>query len=196
MKRTVVLISLAMAAACGGRADAGADVGASGAGTGGGSQQFEATGGASGSTAVVSAAGTATATWAGAAADVPQPPREELICPTQEPRNSQVFASPAAKAQALVGWWLQCSQQGIGPDDAVGIAIASDGVFTILVRDADGSIVPGAGVLHEGRVELAQNEVRFVFPGITELTSMLFSDEVPYRMYAFNTDFIGYDYVR
>lgn len=36
----------------------------------------------------------------------------------------------------------------------------------------------------------------FAFAGITEHISMLVSDEIPPRMYAFNTNFIGYDYVR
>jgi hypothetical protein len=189
MKRTVILVALVLPVGCAGRADGDPSVGASAGAA--------ATAGAGGSSAVVGAAGTSSnATWAGAAADLPQPPPDDLVCPTQEPRNSQTFASQEDKAQALVGWWRQCSTQGIGPDDGVGIAIASDGKFAILVRDAEGTIVPGVGVLHEGRVEVDQREVRFAFPGITEITSPLFSDEVPYRMYTFNTDFIGYDYVR
>lgn len=159
---------------------------------------MEASKGAGGSTALAGGPGTSRSpTWAGATSDVLQPPLEGLVCPTQEPRNSQMFASPEEKAQALVGSWLQCSTHGIGPDDAVGIAIASDGKFTVLIRDAAGRIVPGVGVLHEGRVEIVEHgAVLFAFAGTTEHTSMLLSDEVPYRMYAFNTDFIGYDYVR
>jgi hypothetical protein len=35
-----------------------------------------------------------------------------------------------------------------------------------------------------------------VNPGVSEQTVLHFSSEGVYRMYAFNTDFIGYDYIR
>jgi hypothetical protein len=124
------------------------------------------------------------------------PTSDHLVCPGTEPLESQTFASVAEKQQALIGTWMQCSQQGIGPEDAAGLEIGADGRYTVLVRDDKGQLVRGVGVLHEGHIELDGNVVYFTNPGVSEQTMLHFSSEGVYRMYTFNTDFIGYDYVR
>jgi len=127
------------------------------------------------------------------------PPAQDIMpsCPTDNPLNNQTFASIDEKRHALVGRWIQCSKQGIGGGtDSVGVEITSDGLFTMFVRDASGAIVAGMGGLLEGYVEVTANDVAFVAGNVHQLTRMQFSDEVPYRMYAYNTDFIGLDYIR
>jgi hypothetical protein len=201
MKTSVALPLLLGLIGCGASVDSGADAnGKSGqlactAGTGSsvGNDAAAEAGRSSdnGVTAVAGAAGTGGSPSAGATPVAPA-----STCPKHEPLNSHEFSSIADKQQALVGRWIQCSTQGIGPDDAVGIEIAADGQFTILVRGADDKLVPGVGVLHQGRAVATANDVEFRTANATESSRMLFSDETPYRMYAFNTDFIGYDYVR
>ena len=220
MRRTLALVLVAVSVGCGGQVkSSGDDQGvvngstttpnASTTGetmTSGGAATTEGAAGA-GATMVApgvmgGSGGTSQAGGAGsgsAGGIIVIPPAQDVMpsCPTHNPLNNQTFASIDEKRHALVGRWTQCSKQGIGGGtDSVGIEITSDGLFTVFVRDASGAIVPGRGGLLQGYVEVTPNDVAFVSGNVHQLTSMQFSDEVPYRMYAYNTDFIGFDYIR
>jgi hypothetical protein len=120
-----------------------------------------------------------------------------MLCPAEAPMTRYMFATVAEKRQALVGRWIKCSRQAVLRADAVGIEIAADASFTFLVRDAAGMIVAGKGVFYTGKVAVTESTVNFVGDiGLTEQTDMIFTDAAASRMFALNTNFIGYDYIR
>ena len=120
-----------------------------------------------------------------------------MLCPAGAPTTRHMFATLGEKRQALVGRWMKCSDQGVLRPDAVGIEIAADASFKLLVRDAAGMIVAGNGVIYTGRVEVTENTVSFAGDfGITEQTDMIFTDATASRMFTINTNMIGYDYIR
>src|SRR5439155_20560179 len=99
-------------------------------------------------------------------------PGPGIGCPIQVPGTRHSFVSVIDKQAALVGRWLKCSAHGlVGPADTVGVEIASNGRYTLLVRDASGAIVAGKGVLYEGHLQVTLDQVHFVIDaGLDEIT--------------------------
>lgn len=186
-KAGLLFVSAFGLASCGGTTGPAPDTtgGGSGGVSPGGAQATWGGGAGAGSTAAQSYAGSggSMTIWPQDLEENP-PSQEPLACPSHEPLNAVEFGSLQEKQQAMVGTWLQCSVQGIGPQNAAGLRIAPDGKFEVLVRDADGELVPGVGVRYYGRVEIDTHWINFVQAGSTWQSSLLFSDENPYRMYA------------
>ncbi len=66
------------------------------------------------------------------------------------------YGSETELRSLLPGQWLFCSGAGVGPNDQVGLELASDHAY-VLVRSPNGNLVRGQGSRYEGTLSVTQS---------------------------------------
>ena len=126
------------------------------------------------------------------------------VCAT--PIGSRLYADTSAEmTDAVKGKWVRCGHALTSDDSEVGLEIADDLHFWILVRGADGSVVRSTSLFGSGQVVLTQlapynGHVNFDVDFATDANlayrlNPLFTTDEPRKMVTTNTDIFWQIYV-